>query len=227
MYKNFSTLTAFIIAICLTLESQSQEKEIIGIVTTFDSISLIGAQVNIKSTKEVVQTDTLGNFIAFCNNNDKLIVTAKGYYSEKVRIKENTKIAAINLRIKPGEKNRELAIGYGSTTEREKINALARLDPDDVDFSLYTNMYDLIKGRVAGVQVVNKQIRIRGSGSTTSNNEPLIIVDGGPIRNDALNNISPSSVKSISVIKDASAAIYGTRGANGVILIETKRGGKQ
>ena len=227
MYKNFSTLTAFIIAICLTLESQSQEKEIIGIVTTFDSISLIGAQVNIKSTKEVVQTDTLGNFIAFCNNNDKLIVTAKGYYSEKVRIKENTKIAAINLRIKPGEKNRELAIGYGSTTEREKINALASLDPDDVDFSLYTNMYDLIKGRVAGVQVVNKQIRIRGSGSTTSNNEPLIIVDGSPIRNDALNNISPSSVKSISVIKDASAAIYGTRGANGVILIETKRGGKQ
>ena len=227
MYKSISILTVFIIVICLTTETQSQEKEVIGIVTTFDSIALIGAKVKIKSTKEVIQTDTLGNFIAYCNNNDKLIVTAKGYYSEKAKINENTKIAAINLRIKPGKKNRELAIGYGSTTEKEKINALASLEPDDVDFSMYTNMYDLIKGRVAGVHVVNKQIRIRGSGSTTSNNEPLIVVDGSPIRNDALDNISPSSVKSISVIKDASAAIYGTRGANGVILIETKRSARQ
>lgn len=214
------------LALCLTLESQGQENEVTGIVTAFDSIALIGAQVEVKSSGEVIQTDTFGNFTAHCSNNDKLIVTADGFYTQKVRLKENTRIAAINLRIKPGEKNRELAIGYGSTTDRDKIYALTNLDQGDMDFSMYSNMYDLIKGRLSGVQVVNKQIRIRGSGSVTSNNEPLIVVDGTPISNDALNNLSPSSVKNISVIKDASAAIYGTRGSNGVIIIETKRGDK-
>jgi len=226
MHKNYSILFFLIFAFCVPMKSQSQQNVVTGIVTTFDSIPLMGASVKVKSSREIVKTDTLGNFTVQCRNEDKLIVTADGFYTERAKLNENTKIAAINLRIKPGEKNRELAIGYGSITERDKINALASLEPDDVDFSLYSNMYDLLKGRIAGVQIVNNQIRIRGSASTTSNNEPLIVVDGSPIRNDALNNISPSSVKNISVIKDASAAIYGTRGANGVILIETKRGTK-
>jgi TonB-dependent SusC/RagA subfamily outer membrane receptor len=85
-------------------------------------------------------------------------------------------------------------------------------------------MYDLIKGRFAGVQVANGQIIIRGVNSINSSTAALIILDGVPVDGSALNSIPPVQVKSINVIKDGSAAIYGSRGANGVVVIETKGG---
>jgi TonB-dependent SusC/RagA subfamily outer membrane receptor len=101
---------------------------------------------------------------------------------------------------------------------------LASLNSDDLDFSQYSNIYELIKGRFAGVQVVNGEIIIRGINSINSSSAALIVVDGVPVDGSALNSIPPVQVKSINVIKDGSSAIYGSRGANGVVLIETKRG---
>lgn len=204
--------------------SGAQERVIHGIVTTFDSIPLIDAQVKVVSSKQTVFTDTLGRFSVSTNSKDKLRVSAAGFFNQRVKLDEKIKLAAINLKLKPGEKNREYAIGYGNVSDRDKLNALASLTSNDMDFSQYSNIYDLIKGRFAGVQVVNGEVIIRGINSINSSSAALIIVDGVPVDGSALSSIPPIQVKSINVMKDGSSAIYGSRGANGVVLIETKRG---
>lgn len=208
----------------LSLISYSQEKIIHGVVTTFDSIPLIDAEVQVRSTKQTVLTDTLGMFSVPVNPGDRLKVSAAGFYNQKVKLEDKTKFAAINLKLKPGDKNREYAIGYGHVSDRDKLNALATLNSNDLDFSQYSNIYDLIKGRFAGVQITNGEIIIRGINSINSSSAALIIVDGVPVDGSALSSIPPVQVKSINVIKDGSSAIYGSRGANGVVLVETKRG---
>jgi TonB-dependent SusC/RagA subfamily outer membrane receptor len=224
MNTNIFKSLFFLVALCLAFATKAQERVIHGIVTTFDSIPLIDAEVQVRSTKQTVLTDTLGRFSVAVNPGDRLKVSAAGFFNQKVKLEDKTRLAAINLKLKPGDKNREYAIGYGHVSDRDKLNALATLDNNDLDFSQYSNIYDLIKGRFAGVQVVNGEIIIRGINSINSSSAALIIVDGVPVDGGALNSIPPVQVKSINVIKDGSSAIYGSRGANGVVLIETKRG---
>ncbi|MEE4287443.1 MAG: TonB-dependent receptor plug domain-containing protein [Mariniphaga sp.] len=224
MNTRFLKTSLFLALICLALLSNAQERIVHGLVTTFDSIPLIDAEVQVRSTKQTVLTDTLGRFSVAVNPGDRLKVSATGFFNQKVKLEEKTKFAAINLKLKPGEKNREYAIGYGHVSDRDKLNALATLNSNDLDFSQYSNIYDLIKGRFAGVQVVNGEIIIRGINSINSSSAALIVVDGVPVDGSALSSIPPVQVKSINVIKDGSSAIYGSRGANGVVLIETKRG---
>ncbi|WP_319273094.1 TonB-dependent receptor plug domain-containing protein [uncultured Draconibacterium sp.] len=219
-------LSALIFLICtVTLSSTAQERFVNGIVTTFDSIAVVGADVKVKSSKQIVQTDSLGRFKVNVAATDKLNVSAKGFNSQNVKTDEKTKIVAVNLKLKPGEKAREYAIGYGYVKDGERLNALAQMTNDDVDFSQYTNMYDLIRGRFAGVQVQsNGDIIIRGQNSINLSSAALIIVDGMQVDNSIMNTLVPAQVKSVNVIKDGSSAIYGSRGANGVVIIETKKG---
>lgn len=212
-----------------SISLRAQERMIHGVVTTFDSIPLIGASVVAQSTKQEVLTDSLGNYAIRCKNIDKLKVSAHGFYDQNVKLNSKIKFVAINLKLKPGEKGREFAIGYGHVADAERLNAVTRINKNDIHFSQYNTIFELIKGRCAGVQVLdNKYIIIRGINSINSkDNSALVIVDGTPFNTDALRSIQPAQVKSIDVIKDSGAAIYGTRGANGVILIETSRGDKK
>ena len=214
-----------VVTIFCFFQSNGQERIIHGTITTFDSIPLIGASVEVLSTKQKVLSDTLGNFSVGCSNKDKLKVTAHGFYDQKVKLKNSIKLVAVNLKLKPGEKNREYAIGYGHVSDKEKLVAVVNLDKNDVDFSQYSNMYELIRGRFSGVQVAGNSIIIRGVSSINGSNAALIVVDGTPMEGSILSSIPPVQVKSISILKGGSAAIYGTRGANGVVLIETKKGG--
>ena len=218
-----------VVVVFLSIVSQSiaQDKILHGIVTTFDSIPLIGAQVQVKSTGQTVLTDTLGSFSALVENEEKLNIKAKGFYNQRVKLEDKTMFLAVNMKMKPGEKNREIAIGYGYVNDRDKLNAASTIDKNDLDFSQYNDIFDLIKGRFAGVEVQNGEIIIRGSNSIKSSNAALIVVDGVPSPGDVLNTIKPIEVKSINVIKDGTSAVYGSRGANGVLLIETKKGGDQ
>ncbi len=219
----FSIVFSFVLM--FSLNGAAQERLMSGRVFTFDSIPLINASVEVKSSKQVVTTDTLGNFYVSCLPDDVLKVSANGFVSDKVKLKSNTKLALINLKLKPGDKNREIAIGYGHVKDSEKLNAVANLNSGDMDFSQYSNMYELIRGRFAGVQIINGEIIIRGQSSINSSSAALIVVDGIPTSNSILSSLPPIQVKSINVIKDGSSAIYGSRGASGVVLIETKKGG--
>lgn len=224
MTKKILTPLFLLAAVYFALSAGAQDKIIHGMVTTFDSIPLSGAEVRIKSTKQTILTDSLGRFSATVNPGDKLKVSAYGFYNQKVKLEEKIKFAAINLKLKPGEKNREYAIGYGHVTDRDKLSALANLNSNDMDFSQYSTIQELIQGRFAGVQIVNGEVIIRGINSINSSSAALVIVDGVQVGGSVLNSIPPTQVSSINVIKDGSAAIYGSRGANGVLIIETKRG---
>ena len=202
----------------------AQDYLIKGVVTTFDSIPLVGVQIQSKATKEVVQSDSLGGFEIKCKNNDKLKVSAHGFIKRNVKVNNELNFVPVNLNIKPGNRGREYAIGYGHVLDADKLNAVASLSQHDMDFSQYRNIYDIIDGRFSGVQIVNGEIIIRGINSLMGSSAALIVVDGIAADNSVLETIAPIEVKNISILKDGGAAIYGSRGANGVVIIETKKG---
>jgi len=202
-----------------------QEKIVHGTVTTFESIPLNNVSVKVKSTKKVVLSDTLGNFSAYCSPKDKLKVTAKGFIGQNVRINEETKIVFVNLKLKSGNGNKELAVGYGHVKDKDKLDAMSSLNENDMDFSSYSNIYEIIRGRFAGVQVVNDEIKIRGDASLgITNYSALLIVDGVEVDKSIFRSIPTADVASINILKGPEAAIYGSRAAGGVVLVETKSG---
>ena len=212
--------------IFFSMQINAQERVIHGIVTALENIPMAGVEIKIKSSKQTVLTDTLGGFSIGCNHNDKIIVTANGFYKQKVKLKKHIKYAAINLKMMPGAKGKAFAIGYGHVLEPEKISAVGTLSEDDFDFSQYNNIYELIKGRIPGVQILNGKVIIRGLNSINSSSAATILLDGTTVNESVLSSLSPNQVKRISVIKDGSAAIYGFKGSNGVLIIETKMGNR-
>ena len=215
----------YLIAVCifLTLNVVLAQNHIVhGIIHTLDSITLEGVDVKIKSTKEIVKTDSQGKFVAVCNQEDKLTVKAIGFYGEKIKVDEKTKLVAINMKLKPGEKQREYAIGYGYVNEKDLTSAMNVLNEKEMNFSRYNNIFDLIGSM--GAEVRNGEIIIRGNKSFQGSSAALIVVDGAVMDADNLRTLKPIDISKIDIIRDGTASIYGTRGANGVVLIETKKG---
>ncbi len=202
----------------------SQERILSGLVTTFESIAVANAEVKILGSKVTELTDSVGNFKIICSPKDKIMISAKGFYSQKIKIDEKTKTAFINLKIKPSKKNLDVAVGYGHIKEKDKLHAIATMRNDKASkFLKYSNMFDLIRDSSPGVQVINGNIIIRGINSITGSSAALIVVNGTVVNSSYLSLLSPINVQSVSVMKDGSA-IYGSRGANGAVIIETKKG---
>ncbi len=218
-----SCLFLITISIVFVCNSFGQERLIKGYVTTFDSIALIKASVVVKSSKVEVFTDEQGNFEVLCLPKDKIKVSAGGFITQNVRLTPEIKMALVNLKLKNTPKSAMVAVGYGHVTDKEKLMAVSSMKSNDVDFSQYTSVYDLIRGRFAGVQVSGTEIIIRGTNSFSLSSSALIILDGITVSSSTLSSLSPTEIKSIDILKDGSAAIYGSRGANGVVLIETKK----
>ncbi|MBN2635394.1 MAG: TonB-dependent receptor plug domain-containing protein [Prolixibacteraceae bacterium] len=200
----------------------AQERVVHGMVTTFDSIPLIGVEIQIKSTGQIVFTDSAGTFSVACNKEDKLKIRANGFYNSSLNLNEKTKFAAINLKLKPGEKQREYAIGYGHVSEKDLANAVTSLNQNDMKFSRFNDIFDII--RSMGVEVVNNEVHIRGDKSFQGNNAALLVVDGVIVDADFLKTIKPIHVKSIDIIRDGASSVYGSRGANGVVVVQTLGG---
>lgn len=116
----------------------------------------------------------------------------------------------------------EVDVGYGSMKRKDITSSVSSLQVDQKEVTTYSNMYDYLRGRVPGVQVSSdNRILIRGVSSINLSTDPLIILDGAEISD--LSVINPNDVESVTVLKDGSASIYGVRGANGVIIITTRR----
>ena len=206
--------------------SYSQERTVTGLVTTLENIAVVNAEVKVLSSKVTVLTDTFGNFKVSCLLNDKIKISAKGFYSQKVKIDEKTKEAFINLMLKPGEKNLDVAVGYGHIKEKDKSYAISNISNDDTfEFSKYSNMLQHIVNSSPSIVIGGGGIIIRGSNSLLGSSAALILIDGIAVNLSQLSMLPPSDVKSVDILKGGSAAIYGSRGANGVVIITTKRGG--
>lgn len=207
-----------------TVMLSGQERKIQGMVTTFESIPLVNAAIVAQSREDTVHSDSLGMFTIACEPKDRLRVSARGFATQRVRIRDNTRMVLVNLRLLPGPENRDLAVGYGHVKDADKLYAVSNVNEDDTDFSKYSSIYDIISDSFSSsVQVRSDgEIVIRGSPSLTGNDAALLIVDGREVSAFDFGNLNTADIASINILKDASAAVYGSRGANGVVIVETK-----
>ena len=191
--------------------------------------ALAGVTVQVKGTAKGSSTDTNGNFEVQASVGDVLILSSVGYDTMEVAINSN-KFIQIGLSAFDKSLQDVVVIGYGTIKKKDLTGAVSSVNTKDFTSLPVANIGDAVEGKAAGVQVVssgspgsNVTFRIRGVG-TINDADPLIVIDGVPT--DApLNNLNPDDIASFDVLKDASAgAIYGSRGANGVILITTKKG---
>lgn len=229
--QNMIKTTLFLIIMSISLTIFSQEKTLVGKITTFDSIPLNGVEIKVKSSGITVLSDSLGRFQAFCNNEDKLLVRANGFYDQKVKVDDGIRMIFVNLKLKKGDKNLDMAenyvnIGYGTVSAKNLLSSVASLKQNEIDFSVYTNMYDLIQGQFAGVTVEGNKIVVRGAKTYygSESDAALLVVDGMIVSESDFASVSPLDVQSVDVIKDGSSSVYGSRGANGVVIVETKKG---
>lgn len=226
MKNLFYKLFLIVFLFSITSISYSQKRIVTGKVTTLDSIVVINAEIKVLSSKELVLTDSVGNFKVSCLLNDKIKITAKGFNTEKVRIDENTTEVFINLMFKSSEKNLDIAVGYGHIKEKDKSYAITNIrNNKNNDFSMYSNILDLIVISSPSIIISGGNLIIRGESSIKGSSAALIVIDGIDSSMSQLTALSPRIVKSVDILKGGAAAIYGARGGNGVIIITTKRGG--
>lgn len=205
--------------------SFAQQRTISGSVTTFKKIAVANAEVKVFSSKETVLTDSLGRFEVTCLEKDKLKVSAKGFKSAKIIVDEELKKADVDLIFNGTEKNVDQAVGYGYIKEEDKSYAISTIKSNQsMNFAQYTNIVDVIVNSSTSVAYQNGGFVIRGGSSLLSSNHALIIIDGNQSNMTQLNSLTPLDVKSVDILKGAASSMYGSRGANGVILVYTKKG---
>ena len=216
-------LSVFITTMVVFMQVLGQNINENGKITTFNKYGLNKATITAKNTGEVSESDSSGYYTISCSPNDQLVFEANGFLKQKIKLKkvDNTDSVNVNLKLRNTEKNIEIATGYGHIDKDKLSHAIEHLESGN-DFSGYSSVLDIIKGRVSGVQIGSNSISVRGT-STYQGNEALLVVDGTIVDFNYLKNMSPVEVKSVNVLKGASAsARYGARGMDGVIVIETK-----
>ncbi len=220
----------FLFGISFLATAQDNGKRIIqGKVLEVSGIPLPGATLIEKGTSNGVLTDFDGIFeIEISGESSILEISFLGYKTKTIAASED--FMTITLNTDAAALDEVVVIGYGQSRQRDLTGSVSAIDLDDIESQPVSNIGEALQGRAAGVQVItsgqpgsNPTIRIRGIG-TIGNNDPLIVVDGVPL-NGGLNQVNMQDVESMQILKDASAtAIYGSRGANGVVIITTKRG---
>ena len=194
---------------------------------------IIGSTISIIGSDLKTVSDIDGNFSIIVKKGDKLKISYLGFKDKLVTI-NNQKGIKVVLEDDVHNLQEVVAIGYGTTTVKSSTGSISQLKADGLDKNVSTNFSSALSGQVTGVQVIqtsgqpgtDSQIRVRGIGTLTAGSDPLIVVDGFPLtEGSTLNSINTASIESIEVLKDAaSTAIYGSRGANGIIMIKTKGG---
>ncbi|WP_018616099.1 SusC/RagA family TonB-linked outer membrane protein [Segetibacter koreensis] len=206
----------------------AQQKTISGRVLSGDT-AVAGVTVQVKGTKTATQTNSSGNFTINAPANATLVISSIGYTMQEVKTNNRSSIN-VQLQSSAQEMQQVVVVGYGTQKKATLTGSVSTVKGTEVSKSPTMNVSNSLGGRLPGLVTVTPSgepgadgsiLRIRGV-NTLGNNNPLIVVDGIPGR--SLDRIDPSTIESISVLKDASAAIYGAQAANGVILITTKRG---
>ena len=218
----------------LSAQTTGGAKTITGVVVDENGIPLIGAGVVSEDGKRGAITDLDGCFSISLLDSDKIIVVSYiGYTTQSILVDGRTKI---NVNLKPDETNalnEVVVIGYGTSKKVDLTGSVASVKMADIEDTPMVSIDQALQGKVAGVDVMSttgepgasSSIRVRGTRSIEATNEPLIVVDGVMDAVQDLNEINPADIESINVLKDASStAIYGSRGANGVVMITTKKG---
>ncbi len=233
----FKVLLMFIVGLFLSVNTFAQQIVVKGIVKDTTGEPIIGANVIVKGTTNGTITDFDGNFLLNANKGDIIIISFIGYRSQEAQA-----AASMNIILKDDTEllDEVVVIGYGSVKKDDLSGSVVAIKAEEMNKGAVTSPQELIMGKVPGLSVsqgdgapgAGSTIRIRGGASLNASNDPLIVIDGIPVSNDAapgtpnaLATINPNDIETFTVLKDASAtAIYGSRASNGVIIIQTKKG---
>lgn len=231
-----------------TAQQSSKKRVLTGYVTDTNGEPIIGANISDTKTQTGTITDIDGKFSLSVEDNSVLTVSFIGYIQQRVPVKGN---ASLKIKLNEDLQNLDeiVVVGYGSMKKSDLTGSVVSLKAEDINSPTNSSLVQMMQGRAAGVTITQSsaqpggaaEVRIRGISSVNASKTPLYVIDGFPVdntnfypgsgdvfdapKNDPLNSINPSDIESMEVLKDASAtAIYGSRAANGVILITTKKG---
>ncbi len=222
-----------VVLLCFLSLSAWAQSGISGTVLDESGVGLPGATVLVKGTTKGTVTDIDGKFSLDAASEDVLVVTFVGYNTQEVPVGNQTEFS-IQLELDIEQLEEVVVVGYGTMKKRDVTGAIAQVDNEELAKVRSANALEGIQGRVAGVDIQRSSgragagydILVRGQRSFSGNNDPLYIVDGIQFGTDNV-NIDPNDIESMEILKDASStAIYGSRGANGVVIITTKKGKK-
>ncbi len=237
MQNLLKTMKLLLLLLCCigtsSLYAQQDLRPFSGTVTDEEGEVLVGVYIRVKEdTKRGVASDKDGKFSLRAKDNETIVFTLVGYLQKEVLAK-NLGNSPVKLKQDQKALQEVVIIGYGQVNKQDLTGAVGQVKIEEMTKAPVTSFEEALAGRVAGVQVSSNSgqpgdeinITIRGGNSITQSNAPLYVVDGFPIEDFNASSINPEDIESITVLKDASAtAIYGTRGANGVIILETKKG---
>ena len=233
----FKILLTLIVGCFLSIDAFAQQMTVKGLVKDTTGEPIIGANVVIKGTTNGTITDFDGNFQLNANKGDIIVISFIGYQPQEAQA-----AASMNIILKDDTEllDEVVVIGYGSVKKDDLSGSVVAIKAEEMNKGAVTSPQELIMGKVPGLSVsqgdgapgAGSTIRIRGGASLNASNDPLIVIDGIPVSNDAapgtpnaLATINPNDIETFTVLKDASAtAIYGSRASNGVIIIQTKKG---
>ena len=213
-------------------EKQADDNKVTGSIKDMAGEPIIGANVTIKGQSIGTITDIDGRFIINAPANAILRITYIGYIPQEIKV-ENKRELKIILQEDTETLDEVVVVGYGVQKKSDVTGAMIRVNSDELNSRPAANAFEAMQGKAAGVDIVSNErpgeigtINVRGVRSLSASNTPLYVVDGIPLMSTSgIETLNPQDIESIDVLKDASAtAIYGSRGANGVILVTTKQG---
>jgi len=224
---SFILLSLFLLGHLAYAQDQVEVKGIVTDIATQEPLA--GVSVTLETGSQSVTTDAEGQFSISAPKASTLVFSYVGYVSQRVRV--NGAVLNVGLEEELSELDEVVVVGYGTMRKSSLTSAISKIENEKLDQMPAGRPEAALVGRLAGVSITNSRntpgtaptIRIRGAGSISASNNPLVVIDGFP--GGSLGNINMNDVESIEVLKDASsAAIYGSRGAGGVIMVTTKRG---
>ncbi|UKT64238.1 SusC/RagA family TonB-linked outer membrane protein [Pedobacter mucosus] len=220
--------------LALSNHSQQADVNVKGKILDEKGETLVGVSIKVKGTTIVASTDANGAFsitIPSTVVNPILVVSYIGYTTQEVPVAGKTTLS-IQLKSSTNDLDEVVVVGYNTVKKSDLTGSVVSVSSEEIRSRPVTNALQAIQGKAAGVDVTSSErpgtvgnVLIRGTRSLTASNSPLYVVDGIPLQAGGIEAINPNDIESIDILKDASAtAIYGSRGANGVIIVNTKRG---
>jgi TonB-linked SusC/RagA family outer membrane protein len=203
-----------------------------GTVTDDKGNPLAGVSVVIKGTSKGTTTNSEGKYVVDAEAKEVLVFSMVGYESQEIAVNKKS-VIDVQLALSASSLSQVVVVGYGTTRKRDLTGSVGSVNMKDMQKAPVRSFEEALAGRLAGVTASSEDgqpgssvnIVIRGNNSITQDNSPLYVIDGFPLENPDNNALNPAEIESIEVLKDASStAIYGARGANGVIVITTKKG---
>jgi TonB-linked SusC/RagA family outer membrane protein len=238
MKNKWSLFVVFLMCVFLHTSGYAQNKTVKGTITDVSGLPIPGANVIIKGTKQGASTDFDGKYSISASPGQVLIFSSTGSKTVEITVGTSSEIN-VKLLDDVSQLNEVVVVGYGTQKKSDVTGSLVNVTAEQLMTRPVTNALEALQGKAAGVDITSNErpgalgkVRIRGtrslpiSGNDDSLNEPLYVVDGVPLMSSsAIETLNPRDIASIDILKDASAtAIYGSRGANGVIIVTTKQG---